>query len=102
MAIEKRKFKCTECGEDRPCHLEINQEPSPSWDVVIDELKCVLDETNQTSYNWEEISGRKEAMSWWNSKSQQEKEELCSRFFIDRNQNSLTGSEIEMMLKNLI
>ena len=55
MAIEKRKFKCTGCGEDRPCILEANQEPSICSDMVVDDLKCVLDATNQTSYNWVEI-----------------------------------------------
>jgi len=59
MAIEKRKLKCTGCGEDRPCYLEINQEPhysgSDDIDIISEDLKCVLDTTNQTSYNWEEI-----------------------------------------------
>ena len=48
----KIKLKCTGCGEDRPCYLEVNQE---RWDDYADDLKCVLDETNQTSYNWKEI-----------------------------------------------
>lgn len=58
MAIEKRKFKCTGCGEDRPCYLETNQEPNPLdavEDLFTEDLKCVLDSTNQTSYNWKEI-----------------------------------------------
>lgn len=54
--ITTRKFKCTGCGIDRPCFLETNQEPHPYYDLTIDDLRCVLDETNQTSYNWEDIS----------------------------------------------
>ena len=48
----KVKFKCEGCGPARPCYLEINQESS-SITNHIDDLKCVLDETNQTSYKWE-------------------------------------------------
>ena len=55
MSTVKRKFKCTGCGEDRPCFLETNQEPNPIDDSPIDDLKCILDNTNQTSYNWKEI-----------------------------------------------
>lgn len=59
MNIIKRKFKCTECGESRPCYLETNQEVYdsglPDVDLLTEDLKCVLDSTNQTSYNWEEI-----------------------------------------------
>ena len=53
--IIKRKFKCTGCGEDRPCYIETNQEQTGFDYMVIDDLKCVLDETNQTSYNWVEM-----------------------------------------------
>ena len=58
----KTKFKCNGCGEDRPCFLETNQEKSPFDYQKVEELKCVLDDTNQTSYNWtvvdiEEVSG---------------------------------------------
>ena len=52
---KKRKFKCTGCGIDRPCFLEVNQEPSQFDDMVIDDLICVLDTTNQTSYDWQEV-----------------------------------------------
>ena len=55
METKKRKFKCTGCGEDRPCYLESNQMPTQFDYMQIDELKCVLDETNQTSYNWIEV-----------------------------------------------
>ena len=54
MKPEKRKYKCNGCGEDRPCYVETNQEPSAITDVIED-LKCILDETNQTSYFWVEI-----------------------------------------------
>ena len=57
MTTKKRKFKCTGCGEDRPCFLETNQEPNPldeMYDLFTEDLKCVLDSTNQTSYNWKE------------------------------------------------
>ena len=57
MTLVTRKFKCTGCGEDRPCFLETNQgiKEITFYDSV-DDLKCVLDETNQTSYNWKEVS----------------------------------------------
>ena len=59
MTTKKRKFKCTGCGEDRPCFLETNQEPNPLdaiEDLFTEDLKCVLDSTNQTSYNWKEVT----------------------------------------------
>ena len=49
--IYKRKFECNGCGDSRPCFLQANQD---SYDFIED-LKCVLDSTNQTSYNWIEI-----------------------------------------------
>lgn len=55
MAIKKTKFKCEGCGKDRPCILEINQEETMYDYLTIDSLKCVLDETNQTGYDWKEI-----------------------------------------------
>jgi len=57
MKTVKRKFKCTGCGEDRLCFLETNQEDNGNLDYLIEEdLKCILDSTNQTSYNWEEVT----------------------------------------------
>lgn len=54
--IVKRTFKCTGCGEDRPCILETNQEKREiSFYDALEDLKCVLDETNQTSFNWVEV-----------------------------------------------
>ena len=55
METIQRKFKCNGCGDERQCVLETNQEEKPFDYMVIEELKCVLDETNQTSYNWVEI-----------------------------------------------
>lgn len=55
MNIEKRKFKCEGCGEDRPCFVEINQE-EPSVCDPIEDLRCILDATNQTSFHWEEVA----------------------------------------------
>ena len=54
--IQNRKFKCNGCGEDRPCFLEINQ-GSKEIDFYdeTEDLKCILDSTNQTSYNWTEL-----------------------------------------------
>ena len=52
----KRKFKCNGCGDDRPCFVETNQEIGPFEDMLIDYFKCILDETNQTSYNWVELN----------------------------------------------
>lgn len=55
MKTKKRKYICNGCGIERPCKVETNQEITGlSW-VEIEELKCILDETNQTSYNWKEI-----------------------------------------------
>ena len=55
--IIKRKFKCTGCGDDRPCLLETNQEKGEiAFYDHAEDLKCVLDSTNQTSYNWKEIN----------------------------------------------
>jgi len=57
MSTVKRKFKCIGCGKDRPCYLEVNQEPNKLFDyMLIDELRCVLDITNQTSFNWSELT----------------------------------------------
>lgn len=48
----KHTVKCVGCGEDRPCYIE-----SHGLDRLrIDGLKCILDETNQTGYCWEEVS----------------------------------------------
>lgn len=54
--IFTRKFKCEGCGKDRPCIVETNQEKDSQglWHQE-EELKCILDETNQTSYDWKEI-----------------------------------------------
>lgn len=50
-----RKFKCVGCGMDRPCFVETNQEQNPIFGcTIIDDLKCILDETNQTSFSWVE------------------------------------------------
>ena len=54
--IKNRKFKCIGCGKYRPCFLETNQESSEiAFYDAMEDLKCVLDTTNQTSYKWEEI-----------------------------------------------
>ena len=55
MNIDKRKFKCKGCGDERPCYIETNQEVNSISDVRED-LICILDITNQTSYYWEEIT----------------------------------------------
>jgi hypothetical protein len=56
MSIVKRKFKCDGCGKDRPCFVETNQEEGViAFYDATEDLKCILDETNQTSYNWVEI-----------------------------------------------
>jgi hypothetical protein len=34
--------------------VETNQEPS-NISIPIEDLKCILDETNQTSYHWVEV-----------------------------------------------
>lgn len=53
--IKKKKYKCTGCGEDRPCYLEINREPHTLDYMQVYDLKCVLDETNHTGCNWREV-----------------------------------------------
>lgn len=55
VSTKKRTFKCNGCGEARPCIIESNQESGIFDDLVIEGLKCVLDETNQTGYNWKEL-----------------------------------------------
>ena len=50
--IKKLRFVCFGCGKDRPCFVESNQEPS-SVVEPLEDLRCVLDETNKTGYNWE-------------------------------------------------
>ena len=55
MKTERRKFKCEGCGSARPCFVETNQEPS-NVTIIEEDLKCILDETNQTSYEWIEIT----------------------------------------------
>ena len=52
---ESRRYKCEGCGMARPCIVETNQEPS-KISIPIEDLKCVLDETNQTGYRWVEIN----------------------------------------------
>jgi len=53
MNTEKRKYKCEGCGSKRPCYVETNQELS-TISFPIEDLKCILDKTNQ-SYLWKEI-----------------------------------------------
>lgn len=55
MTVIKRNFLCTGCGVGRECKLEVNQEPSSDPAGDLDALECVLDSTNQTSYNWIEV-----------------------------------------------
>ena len=57
MKTVKRIFKCTGCGESRPCYYERNQEHNELDGLIFssDDLKCVSDETNATGYKWEEI-----------------------------------------------
>lgn len=59
QTTKKRKFVCDGCGKGRECYLETNQEPHNNglddYDLFTEDLKCVLDSTNQTSYNWKEI-----------------------------------------------
>ena len=60
MKTNKRKFVCNGCGKGRECYLETNQEPYDDsglddFYLFTEDLKCVLDSTNQTSYNWSEI-----------------------------------------------
>ena len=51
---------CNGCGKGRECYLETNQEPQKNglddYDLFTEDLKCVLDSTNQTSYNWKEVT----------------------------------------------
>lgn len=54
MVTENRKFKCEGCGKARPCYVETNQEKTTFSSFLIEDLKCILDETNQTSFNWVE------------------------------------------------
>lgn len=51
MTKVKQHFICTGCGEDRPCFIETNRD---YFITESDEIVCILDKTNQTSYNWKE------------------------------------------------
>ena len=51
---EKRRYKCEGCGVSRPCFVETNQEPD-GLSEPIEDLRCILDETNQTSFDWVEV-----------------------------------------------
>ena len=53
--IKKMMYKCEGCGVDRPCVVETNQEPCPV-SYPIEDLKCILDETNQTGFLWKRVS----------------------------------------------
>lgn len=54
--IIERTFKCTGCGEARPCFLTTNQAKGEiAFYDHAEYLKCVLDETNQTAHNWQEV-----------------------------------------------
>ena len=55
MITEARKFKCNGCGVGRPCYVETNQEASNFSSLLVEDLVCILDATNQTSFNWVEI-----------------------------------------------
>jgi hypothetical protein len=55
-AITKKKYQCDGCGNDRPCVVETNQHNTTRRYFEIEELKCVLDETNE-SYSWDEMTG---------------------------------------------
>jgi len=56
MVTEARKFKCNGCGDSRPCYVETNQEKNSCFSsLLIEDLVCILDATNQTSFNWIEI-----------------------------------------------
>lgn len=59
--IKKLHFVCYGCGKDRPCYVETNQEERGLGDPLED-FKCIRDETNQTSYNWEYYSPEKRAL----------------------------------------
>lgn len=53
MATEKRIFKCIGCGESRSCLIKTEQEMSPYFEEK-EQLKCILDDTNQ-SFEWIEV-----------------------------------------------
>jgi hypothetical protein len=54
MDTERRVYKCVGCGDDRPCFVEINQE-NVIVSLPTEDLRCILDETNQTSFRWERL-----------------------------------------------
>lgn len=51
--IKKQNYVCYGCGKDRPCFVETNQEQTDFFVAEIEDLKCILDETNQTGYKWD-------------------------------------------------
>ena len=51
-----RKYVCTGCGVDRQCVVKTTKEKAQiDFYDEIENLKCILDETNQTSYNWKQV-----------------------------------------------
>lgn len=52
--MNKIKFECTVCGEDRPCAIEIVAMPHSLNCMIVDKLGCILDETNH-SCSWAEV-----------------------------------------------
>ncbi|MEE9459854.1 MAG: hypothetical protein V3V84_08840 [Candidatus Bathyarchaeia archaeon] len=62
METVKVNLKCSGCGIDRPCYLQTNREKSETdfCHDDVEELRCVLDSTSQTSSNWVEIDDEEE------------------------------------------
>ena len=51
-----RTFKCTGCGEARPCTLTTTQAKAEiAFFDPAEHLECVLDKTNKTAHNWKEV-----------------------------------------------
>ena len=76
-----RKFRCTGCGTDRPCVLTFTQEKHNVFDTIPEDLTCVLDSTNQTSYNWKESTKFKNVVK----KTKKSIEDLPSEFDNEEN-----------------
>ena len=83
MDIKKLHFVCCGCGKARPCYVEINHEQR-GFDDPIEDLKCILDETNQTGYKWEYYTPKLESHQQADSR-EKELKKCCTCILLNPN-----------------
>ncbi len=55
----QRKFKCIECGKERPCIITIVHNEHNLYDDLVHELTCVLDADDKKGCTWKELKPKK-------------------------------------------